>query len=319
MKYLLPGVFFLAVFGIYPVLYTAYASTTNYGTGHVLSQGPGDRPDPEPVGERRSRVRRATTSTPLRGRRRRVRRLRAVRPRGRAALPRHARPSSPSSTSPTPCMVTHGRRGARSSSRSATTRACDPGDVRTLPGYPADPDAYVMPGETEDAAITISGGAGGREHARPAVYDAGDGTITDVATGIVYHEDERLLRRRRRHPAESRLQRPASASRTIREVLTDSEFRATVPARARVEPRVRRRCSVVDCVRARPAARGGVQRRAHEGPEGLPIADHHPVRPARVHDRAGVAGHAQRDVRGQPLAALRRRRGSRRPSGRCSR
>src|SRR5688572_20652582 len=33
MKYLLPGVFFLAVFGIYPVLYTAYASTTNYGTG----------------------------------------------------------------------------------------------------------------------------------------------------------------------------------------------------------------------------------------------------------------------------------------------
>ncbi len=26
------------VFGIYPVLYTAYASTTNYGTGHVLSK-----------------------------------------------------------------------------------------------------------------------------------------------------------------------------------------------------------------------------------------------------------------------------------------
>ena len=38
MKYLLPGVFFLAVFGIYPVLYTAYASTTNYGTGHVLTK-----------------------------------------------------------------------------------------------------------------------------------------------------------------------------------------------------------------------------------------------------------------------------------------
>ena len=38
MKYLLPGLFFLTVFGIYPVLYTAYASTTNYGTGHVLSK-----------------------------------------------------------------------------------------------------------------------------------------------------------------------------------------------------------------------------------------------------------------------------------------
>ena len=38
MKYLLPGLFFLTVFGLYPVLYTAYASTTNYGTGHVLTR-----------------------------------------------------------------------------------------------------------------------------------------------------------------------------------------------------------------------------------------------------------------------------------------
>ncbi len=38
MKYLLPGVFFLIVFALYPVLYTAYASTTNYGTGHVLTK-----------------------------------------------------------------------------------------------------------------------------------------------------------------------------------------------------------------------------------------------------------------------------------------
>ena len=38
MKFLLPGLFFLAVFGVYPVLYTAYASTTNYGTGFVLSR-----------------------------------------------------------------------------------------------------------------------------------------------------------------------------------------------------------------------------------------------------------------------------------------
>ena len=38
MKYLLPGLLLLAVFGIYPVLYTAYSSLTNYGTGHVLSR-----------------------------------------------------------------------------------------------------------------------------------------------------------------------------------------------------------------------------------------------------------------------------------------
>ena len=38
MKYLLPGLFFLIVFGIYPVVYTAYASSTNYGTGHVLTR-----------------------------------------------------------------------------------------------------------------------------------------------------------------------------------------------------------------------------------------------------------------------------------------
>ncbi len=38
MKYLLPGVFFLLVFGVYPVLYTAYTSTTNYGTGFVLTK-----------------------------------------------------------------------------------------------------------------------------------------------------------------------------------------------------------------------------------------------------------------------------------------
>ncbi len=38
LKYLLPGLFFLAVFGIYPVLYTGYASFTNYGTGHVLTK-----------------------------------------------------------------------------------------------------------------------------------------------------------------------------------------------------------------------------------------------------------------------------------------
>ena len=61
MKYLLPGVFFLAVFGIYPVLYTAYASIDELRHRARAHQGPGDRPDPEPVGAAGRKARRATT------------------------------------------------------------------------------------------------------------------------------------------------------------------------------------------------------------------------------------------------------------------
>lgn len=38
LKYLLPGTLFLLVFAVYPVLYTVYISTTNYGTGNNLSE-----------------------------------------------------------------------------------------------------------------------------------------------------------------------------------------------------------------------------------------------------------------------------------------
>jgi arabinogalactan oligomer/maltooligosaccharide transport system permease protein len=38
LKYLLPGTLFLAVFALYPVVYTIYNSTTNYGTGNNLSK-----------------------------------------------------------------------------------------------------------------------------------------------------------------------------------------------------------------------------------------------------------------------------------------
>lgn len=37
-KYLIPGTLFLLVFAVYPVFYTAYTSTTNYGTGNILSK-----------------------------------------------------------------------------------------------------------------------------------------------------------------------------------------------------------------------------------------------------------------------------------------
>ena len=35
MKYLLPGLLFLVVFQVYTMFFTAYASFTNYGTGHL--------------------------------------------------------------------------------------------------------------------------------------------------------------------------------------------------------------------------------------------------------------------------------------------
>ena len=37
-KYLLPGTIFLLVFALYPILYTVYISTTNFGTGNNLSK-----------------------------------------------------------------------------------------------------------------------------------------------------------------------------------------------------------------------------------------------------------------------------------------
>jgi arabinogalactan oligomer / maltooligosaccharide transport system permease protein len=38
MKYLVPGMVFLFAFQLYPVIYTAYLSFTNYGAGHILNK-----------------------------------------------------------------------------------------------------------------------------------------------------------------------------------------------------------------------------------------------------------------------------------------
>jgi arabinogalactan oligomer/maltooligosaccharide transport system permease protein len=37
-KYLLPGSIFLALFAVFPVIYTVYLSFTNYGTGHLITK-----------------------------------------------------------------------------------------------------------------------------------------------------------------------------------------------------------------------------------------------------------------------------------------
>ena len=38
LKYLVPGTFFMLIFQVYPVIYSANIALTNYGTGHVLTQ-----------------------------------------------------------------------------------------------------------------------------------------------------------------------------------------------------------------------------------------------------------------------------------------
>lgn len=38
LKYLVPGTFFMLIFQVYPVFYSANIALTNYGTGHVLTQ-----------------------------------------------------------------------------------------------------------------------------------------------------------------------------------------------------------------------------------------------------------------------------------------
>lgn len=219
MKYLLPGVFFLAVFGIYPVLYTVYTSTTNYGTGHVLSKA---QAIDQIQGQSVQAVEGATRYdvTPL------------VDPDGTFAGFGLYDPESEQLFLGTDTELTELEVSDAALTTLATTgrtfidsvgeyTGARPGDVRTLPGYP-DPDEYLMPGESEDAAISISGGQA-YENTTTRLYDADAGTISDVSTGVVYHEEGGFF------VADdgSRLSPGFNAGvglANYREVLTDSEF-----------------------------------------------------------------------------------------------
>lgn len=183
MKYLLPGVFFLCVFGIYPVLYTAYASTTNYGTGHILSKA-------QAVNQIQSQSVRAVEGatrydiTALKG------------PDGRFAGFALYHPDTEelflgTADELTPLEGDAKLRVLTTTGRTFVDSVGDytgvvPGQARSLPGYP-NLDTYVMPGTEEDAPISIKGGQA-YESRTTRVYDADAGTITDTATGVVYHE-----------------------------------------------------------------------------------------------------------------------------------
>ena len=132
-------------------------------------------------------------------------------------------------------VLTHDRAHVRRQRRRPRGRA--PGQVRPLPGYPADPEAYVMPGPTEGSEIRISGGQAfearpdaGRTTRRPT-------TMTDTETGVVYTEQEGqfVVARRRRaaarvHDRRRLLQLPRGAH--------GRRVPRRLPARAAVDDRV---------------------------------------------------------------------------------
>ena len=186
MKFLLPGLFFLAVFGIYPVLYTAYASTTNYGTGFVLSRSQAiDQIQSQSIGRVEGAV--AYDVTPL------------AEPDGTFAGYGLFDPETEELFLGTidglePLDEPAELQVLTTTGRTFIVRVGDlagvrPGDLDTLPGYPADPEAYVIPGASEDTFIGISGGQA-FESRSTRVYDPDTSTITDTETGVVYTEQE---------------------------------------------------------------------------------------------------------------------------------
>lgn len=189
MKFLLPGLFFLAVFGIYPVLYTVYASTTNYGTGFVLDED-------QAIGQIQSQsVRQVADSTafdvtPLSGALRVFAGYGLYDPGteqiflgtedGLELLDEQADLQVLTTTGRTFIVSVGDLEGVR------------PGDVDTLRDYPADPENFIIPGGTEGSIIRISGGQA-FESESTRLYDPETRTITDTETGVVYTATEGLF------------------------------------------------------------------------------------------------------------------------------
>jgi arabinogalactan oligomer / maltooligosaccharide transport system permease protein len=182
LKFLLPGVFLLVVFALYPVLYTVYTSTTNYGTGFVLSKDQAiDQIQSQSIG----RVEGATAYdvTPLAG------------PDGAFAGYGLYDPETENLFLGTTDSIEQLDDPPELQVLSTTQRTfvvsvgdltgVRPGALDTLAGYPADPEAYVMPGETDGSQIRVTGGQA-FEAGPTRSYDAETDTITDVTTGTVY-------------------------------------------------------------------------------------------------------------------------------------
>jgi arabinogalactan oligomer/maltooligosaccharide transport system permease protein len=221
MKYLLPGVFFLSVFALYPVLYTAKASTTNYGTGHVLSRAQAI----QQIQSQSVRPVEGATKydiTPMRGSDGTFAGFALFDPESEQLFlgTEEELTELDLDDAQLTTLVTTGRTFVESAGDLTGVRA---GDVRALPGYP-NPDTYQMPGETEGAAITITGGQAS-ESRTTLVYDPDADTITNTETGVVYQEREGTF-----VADDGSALRPGFTARVgfdnFREVFTSDEFQA---------------------------------------------------------------------------------------------
>ncbi len=224
MKYLLPGLFFLAVFALYPVVYTAYASTTNYGTGHVLSRDQAIQ-QIQRQSVRRTEGATAYDVTPLRNEDGEFAGFGLFDPEtGELFLGTTEGLEQLEDEPELQVLTTTGRTFIV---RVGDLEGVRPGEVRTLPGYPADVADYVMPGETEGSAIQISGGQA-FEARSTRVYNPDDDTITDTETGFVYTATEGRFTA----PDGQRLN-PGFTDQVgfsnYREVLTGTQFRGSFP------------------------------------------------------------------------------------------
>ncbi len=85
-----------------------------------------------------------------------------------------------------------------------------PGDVDALRGYPADPENYIIPGETPDSTIRVSGGQA-FESQSTRIYDPETGTITDTGTDPPSSTEQSRASSR---PTMARHSRPASRRRS---------------------------------------------------------------------------------------------------------
>ena len=182
MKFLVPGLFFLAAFGVYPVLYTAYASTTNYGTGFVLSKSQAiDQIQSQSMGRTEGAT--AYDATPMRGPDGTFAGYGLYDPETEELFLGTAEGLEPlDEPADLQVLTTTGRTFVV---RVGDLEGVRPGDVDSLPGFPSDPESFVMPGETEDAQVRISGGQA-FESRSTRVYDPDTDTITDTETGVVY-------------------------------------------------------------------------------------------------------------------------------------
>ncbi len=182
LKYLVPGVFFLAVFALYPVLYTVYASSTNYGTGHVLTKQQAiDQIQSQSIGRVEGST--AYDVTPLAGPDGAFAGYGLYDPETEQLLLGTADGIEELTDTPELQVLSTTQRTFVVSVGDLT--GVRPGDLDTLAGYPADPEAYVMPGDTEGSEIRITGGQA-FEAGPTRAYDPATDTVTDLTSGTVY-------------------------------------------------------------------------------------------------------------------------------------